>query len=74
MPVWWNIVTSYDHILSFSETGATGPSEIALKHSMPESAEADFRCLNMGWAQSDAVLISGEIVRAERNLTGCYPQ
>ena len=70
---WSNMVSSLDGIISFGETNHSGPFEISLGHLKGAASVADERILNYGWATSDAILITGEIVRKESNLT-CQPK
>jgi len=68
---WSNTVTSYDGLIGFSQDGILGGPPIGLKQlekKEPGGATADFRLYQAGWMYADAVLNSGEGVRAEKSL------
>eukprot|EP01121_Diplochlamys_sp_Union-15-3_P020382 TRINITY_DN7940_c0_g1_i1.p1 TRINITY_DN7940_c0_g1~~TRINITY_DN7940_c0_g1_i1.p1 ORF type:complete len:319 (-),score=57.47 TRINITY_DN7940_c0_g1_i1:101-1021(-) len=55
---WTNTVSSLDNVISFKEIGKEESNEIALSHIKGSGSVSDWRLLNMGWAQADAVLAS----------------
>ncbi|KAJ3396660.1 hypothetical protein HDU92_002286 [Lobulomyces angularis] len=64
---WSNTVCTLDGVINLNEDLTSIGGGIALKH-VPQLgylSEADFRILNAGWAFSDAVLITGKILRDE---------
>ncbi|KAJ3325465.1 SMC5-SMC6 complex localization factor protein 1 [Boothiomyces sp. JEL0866] len=69
---WSNSIVTMDGVLSFMEDGYAVDA-VGLKHvqEIKPYQLADFRLLNAGWAYSDAVLISGEIIRSEKSA-GCF--
>ena len=65
---WSNSVASLDGITSFkTKLGTSSSPKIALS-GLSEDSFADWRLLEAGWAQADAVLGSGEILRVEKTI------
>ncbi|KAI9360009.1 hypothetical protein DFJ73DRAFT_816322 [Zopfochytrium polystomum] len=68
---WSNSVQSVDGVMHFLEPDAKDVSDIALKrvHGIGHLSLADFRLLNSGWMFADAVLITGQIIRDEKEAS-----
>ena len=68
---WSNSITTIDGVMHFLEDDSV--SSIGMKHveGISEWQQADWRLLNAGWAYSDAILITGQILRSETD-TDCY--
>ncbi|KAI9207279.1 uncharacterized protein BJ171DRAFT_294636 [Polychytrium aggregatum] len=67
---WSNNIQTLDGCLHFLED-VNDVSDIALKNvpgNIGDNALADWRLLNSGWAFSDAVLLSGQILRDEKEV------
>jgi riboflavin biosynthesis pyrimidine reductase len=66
--VWSNSIQTLDGVLSFKGQHLS-ISNLGFKH-IPELCQyqqTDWRLLNAGWAYSDAILITGQILRDEEN-------
>ncbi len=68
-PYTWSMsVATLDGVTSFLEPEALAGDTIALTHIKESGSEADWRLLNAGWLYADAVLGTGQIIRAEPEI------